>query len=216
MLRRLIGEDIDLSWQPGPGSMPVLMDPSQLDQLLANLCVNARDAIDGVGRLTIETEHVRFDAEYCAAHAGFISGEFVMLAVSDNGNGMDKDTLDNIFEPFFATKEVGKGTGLGLAMVYGIVKQNEGFINVYSEPGKGAAFKIYLPRHEGPISQAARRGVAPVPRGRGETVLVVEDDGLILKLAEKILLGLDYTVLTAGTSDEALGFARKHVNMQGE
>ncbi|MBR9982178.1 MAG: PAS domain S-box protein, partial [Desulfatitalea sp.] len=145
MLRRLIGEDIDLSWQPGPGRMPVFMDPSQLDQLLANLCVNARDAIGGVGKLTIETDHVRFDEEYCADHAGFIPGEFMLLAVSDDGCGMDKQTLDNVFEPFFTTKTLGEGTGLGLSTVFGIVKQNGGFINVYSEPEKGTTFKIYLP-----------------------------------------------------------------------
>jgi PAS domain S-box-containing protein len=210
MIRHLIGEDIHLEWMPGTGLWPLKIDPSQLDQVLANLCVNARDAIRDVGKVVIETGNVTFDKAFCADHPEFCQGDFVMLQVSDNGRGMDKETLDNVFEPFFTTKEVGKGTGLGLAMVYGIVKQNEGFINVYSEPGKGAAFKIYLPRHEGPIGEAAKRGVAPVPRGRGETVLVVEDDGLILKLAEKILLGLDYTVLTAGTSDEALGFARQH------
>jgi CheY-like chemotaxis protein len=210
MIRHLIGEDIHLEWMPGTGLWPLKIDPSQLDQVLANLCVNARDAIRDVGKVVIETGNVTFDKAFCADHPEFCQGDFVMLQVSDNGRGMDKETLDNIFEPFFTTKEVGQGTGLGLAMVHGIVKQNEGFINVYSEPGKGAAFKIYLPRHEGPIGEAAKRGVAPVPRGRGETVLVVEDDGLILKLAEKILLGLDYTVLTAGTSDEALGFARQH------
>jgi signal transduction histidine kinase len=124
------------------------MDPSQIDQILANLCVNARDAIDGVGKgkLTIKTGRKTFDEEYCKEHAGFIPGDFVLLSVSDNGCGMDKDTLDNLFEPFFTTKEVGKGTGLGLATIYGIVKQNSGFINVYSEPGKGSTFKIFLPR----------------------------------------------------------------------
>jgi len=146
MLRRLIGEDIDLVWQPGAHLWPVKMDPSQIDQILANLCVNARDAIAGVGKLTIETGKKTFDQEYCNYHPGFIPGDFVLLAVSDNGCGMDKETLDNLFEPFFTTKEVGKGTGLGLATIYGIVKQNNGFINVYSEPGQGSTFKIYLPR----------------------------------------------------------------------
>ena len=149
MLRRLIGEDIDLAWLPGTGLWPVKMDPSQIDQILANLCVNARDAIAGVGKVTIETVNKVFDAAYCADHVGFIPGEFVLMAVSDNGCGMDKEILNNIFEPFFTTKDVGKGTGLGLATVYGIVKQNNGFINVYSEPGKGTTIKIYLPRHEG-------------------------------------------------------------------
>ncbi|MDZ7666117.1 MAG: ATP-binding protein [Desulfotignum sp.] len=146
MLRRLIGEDIDLVWQPDAHLWPVKMDPSQIDQILANLCVNARDAISGVGKLTIETGKKTFDEAYCNEHPGFIPGDFVLLAVSDNGCGMDKDTLENLFEPFFTTKEVGKGTGLGLATIYGIVKQNNGFINVYSEPGQGSTFKIYLPR----------------------------------------------------------------------
>jgi signal transduction histidine kinase len=132
MLRRLIGEDIDLAWLPETGLRPVKMDPSQLDQLLANLCVNARDAIDGVGKITIETDTATFDDAYCADHLGFVPGEYVLLAVSDDGCGMDRDTIDKIFEPFFTTKEVGQGTGLGLATVYGIVKQNNGFINVYS------------------------------------------------------------------------------------
>ncbi|MDZ7663771.1 MAG: ATP-binding protein [Desulfotignum sp.] len=146
MLRRLIGEDINLSWNPGKRLWPVKMDPSQIDQILANLCVNARDAIAGVGKLTIETGMKTFDPAYCAEHAGFIPGDFVMLAVSDDGCGMDKKTLNSLFEPFFTTKDVGKGTGLGLATVYGIVKQNNGFINVYSEPDHGTTFKIYLPR----------------------------------------------------------------------
>jgi PAS domain S-box-containing protein len=147
MLRRLIGEDIDLSWQPGHDLWPVKMDPAQIDQVLANLSVNARDAIEGVGKLTIDTGNVSFDQAYCAQHPDFVQGDFVQLAISDNGCGMDKKTLANIFEPFFTTKEIGHGTGLGLATVYGIVKQNNGFINVYSEPKQGTTFTIYLPRH---------------------------------------------------------------------
>ncbi len=146
MLRRLIGEDIDLVWKPAPCLWPVRMDPSQIDQILANLCVNARDAIAGVGRLTIETGRRTLDREFCSQHPGADPGDYVLLAVSDNGSGMDKATLDNLFEPFFTTKEVGKGTGLGLATIYGIVKQNNGFINVYSKPGQGSLFNIYLPR----------------------------------------------------------------------
>jgi PAS domain S-box-containing protein len=146
MLRRLIGENIELVWQPSAHLWPVKMDPAQIHQILVNLCVNARDAIEGVGKITIETEKKTFDAAYCKDHSGVLPGDFVQLSVSDNGCGMDRDTLDKLFEPFFTTKEVGKGTGLGLATIYGIVKQNSGFIDVYSEPGQGSTFKIYLPR----------------------------------------------------------------------
>lgn len=208
MLRRLIGEDINLHWQPGRGRMQVFMDPSQLDQILANLCVNARDAIGGVGRLTIETNHVHFDEEYCADHAGFVPGEFILLAVSDNGCGMDKDTLERIFEPFFTTKERGEGTGLGLATVFGIVKQNGGFINVYSELGKGTTFKIYLAPYAGEYAGTQARPATEVPSGRGETVLIVEDEPAMLKLACRILDRLGYAVLAASTPGEALALAQ--------
>jgi two-component system cell cycle sensor histidine kinase/response regulator CckA len=148
MLRRLVGEDIvNLVWLPGAELCPVKVDPSQIDQILANLCVNARDAIGGVGKLTIETANSTFDDDYCATHAEAVPGEYVKLAVTDDGCGMDKATQERIFEPFFTTKGVGKGTGLGLATVYGIVKQNNGFINVTSEPDKGTTFEICLPRH---------------------------------------------------------------------
>ena len=210
MLRRLIGEDIDLSWRPGPGPMCVFMDPSQLNQILANLCVNARDAIGGVGKLTIETGRVHFDADYCAEHAGFIPGEFILLAVSDDGCGMDKDTLDNVFEPFFTTKGLGEGTGLGLATVYGIVKQNNGFINGYSEPGKGTTFKIYLPPHAEEEGPAKAPETAGIPAGRGETVLVVEDEASILKLAQMVLERLGYHALAASTPARAMVLAEEH------
>ncbi|MFW5640293.1 MAG: transporter substrate-binding domain-containing protein [Thermodesulfobacteriota bacterium] len=212
MLRRLIGEDIDLSWRPGPGRMPVFMDPSQVDQLLANLCVNARDAIGGVGKITIETGRIRFDAEYCADHAGFIPGEFILLAVSDDGCGMDQATLDNIFEPFFTTKGVGEGTGLGLSTVYGLVKQNQGFLNVYSEPGKGATFKIYLPPHAKAKDEEPAKAPesTETPVGRGETVLVVEDETPILHLVQRVLERLEYHVLAAATPAMALALAEEH------
>ena len=148
MLQRLIGEHVDLVWLPGTDLWTVKMDPSQLDQILANLCVNARDAITDIGKITIKTRNTVFDESYCSQHLGFVPGEFVRLTVSDDGNGMDKDTLEKAFEPFFTTKDVGKGTGLGLSTVYGIIKQNNGFINTYSEPGKGTTFKIYLPRDD--------------------------------------------------------------------
>jgi PAS domain S-box-containing protein len=210
MLRRLIGEDIDLAWLPEPGLWPVKMDPSQIDQLLANLCVNARDAIAGVGKLTIETDRVTFDEAYCADHAGFVPGEFVLLAVSDDGCGMDKQTRDKIFDPYFTTKALGKGTGLGLATVYGIVKQNNGFINVYSEPKKGTTFKIYLPRHAGRAEHVEMQSMEQIPAGRGETVLIVEDEPAILKIGVKMLVKLGYQVLTANSPGEALRLAGQH------
>ncbi len=210
MLRRLIGEDIDLRWQPGVGLWPIKMDPTQLDQILANLCVNARDAIDGVGEVTIETSNATFDEAYCAHHAGFTPGDFVMLVVSDDGCGMDKTTLENIFEPFFTTKSVHQGSGLGLATVFGIVKQNEGFINVYSEPGKGTTFRIYLPRHVGEVKATRNKAAGGVPLGRGETVLLVEDEPAMIKMGRMMLEKLGYAVLTADTPGKALRLAEEH------
>jgi PAS domain S-box-containing protein len=208
MLRRLIGENIDLSWLPGDTLWPVKIDPSQINQILANLCVNARDAIAGVGKLTIETRTTTFDQAYCAGHAGFITGDYVMLAVTDNGCGMDKETLDNLFEPFFTTKNMGEGTGLGLAIIYGIVKQNHGFINVYSEPGQGTCFKIYLPRHHADNAQIRDETLPkePVPTGN-ETILLVEDEPAILRMTRMMLERKGYSVLPAATPAEALGIA---------
>jgi PAS domain S-box-containing protein len=210
MLRRLIGEDIDLSWRPGAGLWSVNIDPSQLDQLLANLCVNARDAIADVGKITIETRNVSFDEEYCSDHPGFSPGDFALLAVSDDGCGMDKTILDQLFEPFFTTKSTGKGTGLGLATVYGIVKQNEGFINVYSEPGKGSTIKIYLPRHGSEAEGVREVAAAEIPQGHGETILIVEDEAAILRLAVKMLERQQYIVLEAATPGRAVEIAREH------
>ena len=156
MLRRLIGEDIELTWIPAKEPWPVKMDPSQIDQILANLCVNSRDSIKSVGKVTIEIEKVSLDAAYCQTHDGFRHGDFVLMTVSDTGRGMTRETMDHIFEPFYTTKTAGKGTGLGLATVYGIMKQNDGFINVYSEPGKGSVFKVYFPRHTGTDLEKSR------------------------------------------------------------
>ena len=209
MLRRLIGEDIDLRWLPGARMWPVKVDPSQIDQILANLCINARDAIEDVGRITIETNITSFDQAYCADHPGFTPGDFVVLAVSDDGKGMDRETLKRIFEPFFTSKEIGRGTGLGLATVYGIVRQNEGFINVYSEPGSGTTFRIYLPRHCGEPAEAPKE-VPPAPAGRGnETILLVEDEPAILNLARMLLEGFGYRVLPAPTPGEAIRLAEE-------
>jgi len=210
LLRRLIGEDIDLAWLPGAKLWPVKMDPSQIDQILANLCVNARDAIAGVGKVTIETHKAEFDDAYCAKHKGFHPGEYVMLAISDDGVGMDKPTMDKIFEPFFTTKEMGKGTGLGLATVYGIIKQNAGFINVYSEQGYGSTFKIYLPRLSDSAGDSAKADQVPSTLIGHETVLVVEDEMMYLQISKSILESYGYEVLTASSPGEALRVVKEH------
>lgn len=212
MIRRLIGEDIDLVWQPCPMISMVNIDPMQIDQVLANLCINARDAIQGVGKITIETGHAAIDEEYCFDHAGFIPGKYVILSVSDNGMGIDEAIMDHIFDPFFTTKGVGQGTGLGLATVYGIVKQNEGFINVYSEKGHGTIFKIYLPLHAGDNAEPEPGTLNEAPKSRGETVLIVEDDPAILKIGIRILEQLGYIVLSAATPGEALELIRGYTN----
>jgi len=203
MLRRIIGEDIDLAWLPGEEVWPVKIDPSQVDQIIANIGVNARDAITDVGKVTIETKNISFDEDYCADHAGFIPGEYLLLTISDDGCGIEPDILDKIFEPFFTTKGVGKGTGLGLSTVYGIVKQNNGFINVYSELEKGTTIKIYLPRHEGQTAEVHSDNDMKIPKSHGETVLLVEDDGSILKLGKRILEDLGYIVLSTNSPIEA-------------
>lgn len=209
MLNRVIGEDIELVWKPGFDTWPVNIDPAQIDQILANLLVNARDAIEGAGRVIIETGNAVLDQAYCSVNEGFIPGQYVMLTVSDSGSGMDTETASQIFEPFFTTKEMGKGTGLGLAMVYGIVKQNSGFINVYSEPGHGTTFKIYLPYCK---SKADSEDLVQeqLSFGGSETVLVVEDEKMLLELAVTILEEQGYKVLSAESPEEALTVAREY------
>ena len=207
MLRRLIGEDIDLKWLPAQTLKPVKIDPSQLDQILANLCVNARDAIKSVGEITIETGNIHFDDEYCKDHIDTMPGDYVMIIVSDNGAGMDKETLANIFEPFFTTKNADKGSGLGLSTVFGIVKQNKGFINVYSEPGQGTTFKIYLPEHQQNASCKYERRTQPEAYLGHETILLVEDEPAIIRLTRLMLERLGYTILSASTPSEAIKIA---------
>ncbi len=210
MLRRLIGEDIHLRWKPGKNIGPVLIDPSQIDQILANLMVNARDAIGGVGEITIETSRVDIDESDCSCKTEDYPGKFTVLSVTDNGRGMDQRTLDQIFEPFFTTKEMGKGTGLGLATVYGIVKQNSGFIKVTSKPGLGTSFMLYFPMANGrEIQNPEPEAATPPVRGSG-TVLIVEDDPAILEIGESILKQIGYAVLTASGPEAALNIARTH------
>lgn len=210
MVRRLIGEDIELLWKPCLNDWPVKVDPTQIDQILANLCVNARDAIAGVGKVTIESHNVSFDEAYCRANPEASPGEYVVLAVSDDGCGMESEVLDRLFEPFFTTKEAGKGTGLGLATVYGIVKQNNGFIDVQSEPGRGTSFRIYLPRVSAPAageepSQEQKKN----PTGM-ERILLVEDEQSILQLTQRILEHHGYRVMAAPSPMEALDLAERH------
>ncbi|MCP4160553.1 MAG: response regulator [Deltaproteobacteria bacterium] len=210
ILKRLIGEDINLDWKPGDEIWPIRIDPSQIDQILANLCVNARDAILNIGRIIIETKNISFDDEYCSTHSGFIPGSFTMLAVSDNGTGMKQETMDKIFEPFFTTKGLGQGTGLGLATVYGIIKQNDGFINVYSEYKNGTTIKIYLPQNTGKPVEEFYKNTGEISLGFGETILLVEDDISILELGREMLDNLGYDVLVANTPTEAIYLATNH------
>jgi PAS domain S-box-containing protein len=207
MLQRLIGEDIELKWQPEADLWPIKADPSQIDQILANLCVNSRDSITDIGKITIRTGNSIVDEGYRAEHAYLTPGEYVHISVCDNGCGMDKETQTKIFEPFFTTKGAGRGTGLGLATVYGAVKQNNGFINVYSEPGMGTTFTIHLPRYVDNNDQTPLKGRAqPAPRGL-ETILLVEDELSILKMTTKILTKQGYTVLVANSPAEAVRLA---------
>jgi PAS domain S-box-containing protein len=210
MLQRLIGEDIHLKWHPGTELWKVNADPTQIDQILANLCVNARDAIENTGKITIETANSSFDKDYCDANFGFIPGEYVLLAMSDDGCGMDKETQAQIFEPFFTTKELGKGTGLGLATVYGIVKQNNGFIKVYSEPDQGTTFKIYLPHYRGNFEQDQKKVPVSAPRHGQESILLVEDEAGILNMTKSLLEKFGYTVLAASTPGEAITLTKEY------
>jgi two-component system sensor histidine kinase EvgS len=212
MLQKLLGENIYLIWKPAKEIWFVNIDPSQLDQIITNLCINSRDAIKTTGKIIIETENKTFDQDYCNEHEGFVEGDYISLSISDNGCGMKKDEINNIFDPFFTTKEVGEGTGLGLSMVYGIVKQNNGFINVYSEPENGTTFKLYFPKHEGQLKQLKLPKSDKNLMGNQETILVVEDEPMILKLTEKILEKMNYKILTAETTDLALDIVAKHSN----
>ena len=210
MLQRLIGEDITLLTLLDPGLGKVLVDPGQIEQVVMNLAVNARDAMPFGGKLTIETNNVVLDEAYALHHVSVIPGPYVMLAISDTGMGMDDETMGHIFEPFFTTKEVGKGTGLGLAMVYGIVKQSGGYIWVYSEPEHGTSFKIYLPLvPDDDITSSETGSVAPKVLAH-ETVLLVEDETSVRELLVKVLEGEGYKVLAAANGREALDICQHY------
>lgn len=203
MLKRLIGENIRLDWRPGNHVWSVSIDPSQVDQMLVNLVVNARDAITGEGIIKIETSSVEIDKLFAMNIPGALKGDYTMLAVTDNGSGIDRETMANIFEPFFTTKPEGMGTGLGLATVYGIVRQNSGFIDVNSESGSGSTFRIYLPRC-GYDADVAKNSEGGAVNGGDETILLVEDESSVLILTSNLLRKLGYNVLCASGPEESI------------
>jgi nitrogen-specific signal transduction histidine kinase len=210
MLRRIIGEDIELVTLLGEDLGRVKADPGQIEQVVMNLAVNAKDAMSKGGKLIIETANAELDEAYAHAHVAVTPGRYVMIAVSDTGTGMTPEVRDRVFEPFFTTKGKGKGTGLGLSTVYGIVKQSNGNIWVYSEPGKGTAFKIFLPRVDEPAEKLKGQETGEeLPRG-SETVLVVEDDKEVRNLAVRILKRQGYTVLDGSYGDQAFNVCRQH------
>jgi PAS domain S-box-containing protein len=209
MLQRLIGENIHLSWHPEVSLWAVKIDPSQLDQIFTNLCVNARDAITGIGKITIEAQNSSITENDRHVHPEAQLGDYVRLSITDTGHGIEKENLDHIFEPFFTTKEFGRGTGLGLSTVYGAVKQNHGFIDVVSERGQGTTFHVYLPRMHARIDSEEETVDNPLSQGT-ETILLVEDDQMLLSLTKTMLEQSGYRVLDALTIDRAISLAKKH------
>lgn len=212
MLQRLIGPDIQLVYWAGTAVWSVNIDPSQIDQILINLCLNARDAIADIGHITIETANVVITTEECLGNPDMVPGEFVRLTVSDDGCGMTTEVISNLFEPFFTTKEMGEGTGLGLATVYGIVRQNDGFIRVFSQPNVGTTFQIYLLRHLAQPEPPHQETQATAVTGGQETILLTEDEPAMLEILETILEGQGYTVLAAKSPYRALQLAHEHAS----
>ncbi len=210
MLRRLIGEQIELVWRPGNELAPIQMDPSQIDQILVNLCVNARDAVSAGGRITIATGNASLTEENNFRHVGGMPGDYVWLSVEDNGCGMEGSMLPHIFEPFFTTKEIGQGTGLGLATVYGIVKQNSGFIGVESELGKGTILTLFIPQNKAKTEAVDEPGRVPFPEPSHETILLVEDESAILQMVRSLLEKRGYSVLAASSPLEAIRLTEGH------
>jgi CheY-like chemotaxis protein len=204
LLRRLVGEQIELNIVSGADLGRVKADAGQMEQVIMNLALNARDAMPGGGKLTMQTENVDIDETYSSQHLNADPGRYVMLAVSDTGMGIDTDTLPHIFEPFFTTKAVGKGTGLGLSTVYGIVKQSNGSVSVYSEPGVGSTFRVYLPRVDEPAQPVEVLESSPGQHCGSETILLVEDEDGVRTLISTLLERNGYTVLQARTAEEAL------------
>jgi len=209
MLKRLVGEDVDLTFVPGPKVGRIRADPSSIEQVIMNLVVNARDAMPTGGQVTIETRNVELDADYARDHLGSAPGLHVMLTVTDNGIGMDKSTQARIFEPFFTTKDLGKGTGLGLSTVFGIAQQSGGSVWVYSELGKGTTFKVYFPRVNAKLDPPHQTRPPVTLRGQ-ETILLVEDEEQVRVVAQGILKRNGYRVIAAQNAGEALIFCEKH------
>jgi signal transduction histidine kinase len=204
LLTRTLGENIKLETISGAGLWKVEVDASEMESTLLNLALNARDAMPGGGKLTIETGNAYLDEEYCREHEGIVSGQYVLVAVSDSGAGMSAETIGRAFEPFFTTKEAGKGTGLGLSQVYGFMKQSGGHVKIYSEPGEGTTIKLYLPRREGDEVVVSGDDNLNAERGGGETILIVEDDDGVRQYASEILRDLNYQVIEAKDSATAL------------
>src|SRR6266700_233688 len=202
LLRRVIGEQIEVRVVAGSDLRVGMVDPAQIEQVLMNLCLNARDAMPEGGRLIIETQNVEIDQEFCRQHAYARQGNFILLSVSDTGVGMDSATAERIFEPFFTTKEMGKGTGLGLATTYGVVKQHEGFIHLYSEPGRGTTFRVYLPASSGAAELPQPKRDEQIPKGT-ETILLAEDNEGLREAAKEMLEKLGYRVFLASNGTEA-------------
>jgi two-component system cell cycle sensor histidine kinase/response regulator CckA len=210
MIHRLIGEDIKLTWLPGSAVWPVRFDPSQIDQIITNLCLNAQDAVSNGGEIIIKTENSVIDMNISQTLPGISPGDYTLITVNDNGCGIPKSVLRHIFEPFFTTKKVGEGTGLGLATVYGILKQNKGYINAKSTPGHGATFEIFLPRHDGHVEiESDQKGEKNLGSGQ-ETVLLVEDEPAILTLVSTMLRKQGYHVLSAAAPGEAIRIAENN------
>jgi two-component system, cell cycle sensor histidine kinase and response regulator CckA len=205
-LSRLIGEDVELGFEPG-GVPPILFDPSQMEQILVNLVVNARDAVSSGGRIRLRTASARIDEAYCSEHVDATPGNYVVLEVTDDGSGIDEQTLPHIFEPFFTTKGMGKGTGLGLAMVYGLVKQHGGFVDVATKAGKGSTFRLFVPATDAKV-EPDRQTDGTFGLGHA-TVLVVEDDAAVRAMTQAMLETLGYTVLVAATPREALSLGER-------
>jgi CheY-like chemotaxis protein len=210
MLRRLIGEDIDLVTNLQEPIAKIKTDPGQLEQIIMNLAINARDAMPQGGRLTIETANVRLSEIFTRRHPDLKPGAYVRLIVSDTGIGMDQMIMSHLFEPFFTTKEAGKGTGLGLATVHGIVKQNNGHITVHSEPGRGSSFKLYFPQVKESILVEETNEGRPRKYQGTETLLIVEDEAIVRELAHRILSQRGYHVIAAGNGQEALQICRNY------